>query len=258
MFGRRRLLCCDKERFLVNSCKAVVVVDIIWFALWILVYSTIIKDPSDNTTYFKNSEGNLTRAQVKIISLNYVYIGSSLALALLVKMYFGVEWWRKKQTRNLFAKYYTVSWTYYTSFFITQVLFLITAQKNLSQLSIVALSLLIVWCFPGWWVLYMYMDFRDTQHFSIKNMLQQTFKEMLKKEQRRKTDEQLVARSKAASYHYSASSRSNKNTITSPRTEQRKLGVAVSECVSILLKTNNLIFFYNILDLRLRAIKPLQ
>src|SRR6056300_45778 len=105
------------------------------------------------------------------MSENYLVICSPVFLCLMVKMYYGVMWWYKQLAREYLMKYYNVSWTYYTAFFITQSLFLMTAWGNLTHNTKILLIILGIFCFPAWFLLYFYMDFRETQHFSIKAIL---------------------------------------------------------------------------------------
>ena len=86
-----------------------------------------------------------------------MFVNGPLTICLIVKIYFGVRWIKMKMSLPALCSYYVISWTFYTSYVLTESLIIMVGWHAFTNEYIACVISTIIVCFIAWFILYYFV-----------------------------------------------------------------------------------------------------
>ena len=127
-----------------------------------------------------------------------MFVTLPLFICLAVKIYFGIRWC-KLMTLPALCSFYLISWTFYTSFVLTESLILIVAWHTFTDLYITIVIIAGVLCFMAWFFLYYHVTYEDQVNRTMNDYRKQAMLIKQNRANRKEEDRRLLEAHKKAS-----------------------------------------------------------
>ena len=115
-----------------------------------------------------------------------------LAFCLIVKIYFGLRWLKMKRTLPVLISYYLISWTFYTSFVLTETLILIVGWYTFTISYIAIVISLMICALISWLVLYFHVRYADQLNRTMNENRRKALLEKQSRAQQKENDRLLI------------------------------------------------------------------
>lgn len=179
-------MCCSLQSFYFVTTVSVITIESIWITLLTVNYIlTAFFYDAVNMDGFYFSKSCLGKAHQKHgcvngknIPRNFCFVIAPLYLIMVLKVYKGINYLIKGQTRYFFQGYYYTSVSFYVSWcFMTILILSESTGWSSSRIKFFLFSSLIV-SLASWILLYMQMKFKDTMHHRLIKMNRDTLKDI--------------------------------------------------------------------------------